>query len=67
MWEENGRYPDVIVELMSSSTAEVDTGIKKDIYEQIFKTPDYFVFHPFDPSSLQAGIWMQTNAISPGT
>lgn len=53
VWEENGRYPDVIVELMSSSTAEVDTGIKKDIYEQIFKTPDYFVFDPFDPSSLQ--------------
>lgn len=53
VWEENGRYPDVIVELMSPSTAEVDTGVKKDIYEQIFKTPDYFVFDPFDPNSLQ--------------
>ena len=53
VWEENGRYPDVIVELMSPSTAAVDTGAKKDIYEQIFKTSDYFVFDPFDPSSLQ--------------
>lgn len=53
VWEENGRYPDVIVELMSPSTAQVDTGVKKDIYEQIFRTPDYFVFDPFDANSLQ--------------
>ena len=53
VWEEDGRYPDVIIELMSPSTAEVDTGIKKEIYEQIFRTPDYYVFDPFDPNSLQ--------------
>ncbi len=53
VWEEGGRYPNVIVELMSSSTAEVDTGAKKDIYERTFRTPDYFVFDPFDPHSLQ--------------
>jgi len=53
VWEEEGHYPDVIVELMSSSTAEVDTGTKKDIYERVFRTPDYFVFNPFNPSSLQ--------------
>jgi len=53
VWEEDGRYPDVIVELMSPSTAEVDTGTKKDIYERVFKTRDYFVFDPFDPTSLQ--------------
>ena len=53
VWEENGRYLDAIVELMSPSTAEVDTGVKKDIYEQIFRTPDYYVFDPFDPNSLQ--------------
>ena len=53
VWEENGRYPDVIVELMSPSTAEADTGVKKDIYEQIFRTPDYYVFDPFDSDSLQ--------------
>ena len=53
VWNEEGRYPDVIVELMSDSTAEIDTGIKKDIYERTFRTPDYFVFHPFNPNSLQ--------------
>ncbi|MEG4531803.1 Uma2 family endonuclease [Microcoleus sp. D2_18a_D3] len=53
VWEENGRYPDVIVELLSPSTANQDTGKKKDIYEQVFRTPDYFVFDPFDPNSLQ--------------
>ncbi|WP_250124612.1 Uma2 family endonuclease [Chroococcidiopsis sp. CCMEE 29] len=53
VWEENGRYPDVIVELLSDSTAEVDKGTKKNIYERVFKTPDYFVFDPFEPNSLQ--------------
>ena len=53
VWEEDGRYPDVIVELMSESTAEADTGTKKDIYERNFRTPDYFVFDPFDPNSFQ--------------
>jgi Uma2 family endonuclease len=53
VWAEGGRYPDVIVELMSPSTARIDTGIKKDIYEQVFRTPDYFVFDPFKPNSLQ--------------
>ncbi|MBO9999096.1 MAG: Uma2 family endonuclease [Cyanobacteria bacterium SID2] len=53
VWEENGRYPDVIVELMSPSTAKVDVNEKKRIYEQIFRTPDYFVFDPFDRDSLR--------------
>lgn len=53
VWEEGGRYPDVIVELLSASTAEVDCGTKKNLYERVFKTPDYFVFDPFDPTSLQ--------------
>lgn len=53
VWEEDGRYPDVIVELMSPSTAEVDKVTKKDIYERTFRTPNYFVYDPFNPSSLQ--------------
>jgi len=31
VWEENGRYPDVIVELMSPTTAEIDTSAKKEL------------------------------------
>jgi len=53
VWEEGGKYPDVIVELMSPSTAGVDVGSKKIIYEQIFNTKDYFVYDPFDASSLR--------------
>jgi Uma2 family endonuclease len=53
VWEEDGRYPDAIVKLMSSSTASADTGTKKAVYERSFRTPDYFVFDPFDPNSLQ--------------
>lgn len=53
VWDEGGRYPDVIVELISPSTAEADKGTKKDIYERVFRTRDYFIFDPFDPNSLQ--------------
>jgi Uma2 family endonuclease len=53
IWFEGGRYPDVIVELMSPSTAKVDKETKKDIYQRVFRTPDYFVFDPFEPNSLQ--------------
>ncbi len=52
VWEEEGRYPDVIIELLSPSTASADQGVKKDLYGQVFKTPDYFVFDPFDSDSL---------------
>lgn len=52
VWEEQGRYPDVIVELLSPSTAAIDKGVKKDLYEQTFKTRNYYVFDPFDPTSL---------------
>ena len=53
VWEENGRYPDMIVELLSDSTESQDLGEKKQLYEQVFKTKDYFVFHPFKVNSLQ--------------
>ncbi len=53
VWDEEGRYPDVIVELMSPSTAASDLGVKKDLYAHTFKTRHYFVFDPFDPTSLQ--------------
>jgi Uma2 family endonuclease len=53
VWEENGRYPDIIVELLSDSTEAQDFGEKKRLYEQVFKTKDYFVFHPFKVNSLQ--------------
>ena len=53
VWEEAGRYPNVIVELMSESTATVDTTVKKELYERTFHTSDYFVYDPFNPNSLR--------------
>lgn len=53
VWEEEGRYPDVIIELLSDSTATVDRGPKKELYAQVFKTRDYFIYDPFDPDAFQ--------------
>ena len=50
VWEEGGKYPNVIVELLSESTAKTDRGLKKALYQDIFRTPDYFWF---DPDSLE--------------
>ncbi len=46
VWEEDGKYPNVIVELLSDSTASTDRGLKKQIYQDTFRTPDYFWFDP---------------------
>ncbi|MEM9120723.1 MAG: Uma2 family endonuclease [Cyanobacteria bacterium P01_F01_bin.56] len=46
VWEEGGKYPNVIVELLSDSTAETDRTLKKGIYQDTFRTPDYFWFSP---------------------
>lgn len=53
VWEEEGRYPDVIVELMSPSTAKVDRTVKKELYERVFRTADYFIFDPFQPTAFE--------------
>ena len=45
-WEEGGRLPDVVIEISSESTAEVDHGEKKRIYAQVWRTPAYFIFDP---------------------
>ncbi|MCG9892603.1 MAG: Uma2 family endonuclease [Thermosynechococcaceae cyanobacterium MS004] len=60
VWDEGGRYPDVIIELMSPSTAKVDLGFKKQLYDKTFKTQDYFVYNPFDANSLQG--WHRNSA-----
>lgn len=43
---EDGKYPDVIVEVLSKKTRANDRGKKKEIYEKIFRTPEYFLFDP---------------------
>lgn len=46
VWEENGQYPDLIIELLSDSTANVDKTLKKQLYQDRFRTPEYFWFSP---------------------
>ncbi len=46
LWLEKGLYPNVIVELASPSTIQIDLGKKKDLYEKLFRTPYYFVYDP---------------------
>jgi Uma2 family endonuclease len=46
VWEEDGRYPDLIIELLSDSTANVDRTTKLALYAQRFHTPEYFYFSP---------------------
>ncbi len=50
VWEEDGKYPHVIIDILSDSTAETDQGLKKEIYQETFRTPNYFWF---DPTSLE--------------
>ncbi len=46
VWEEGGKYPNVVIELLSSATATVDKGTKKDLYQDVWRVPNYFWFHP---------------------
>ncbi|MGF1935976.1 MAG: Uma2 family endonuclease [Nostoc sp. ChiQUE02] len=46
VWQEDGKYPNLIVEILSSSTAAVDKGLKKQVYQDTFSTPDYCWFDP---------------------
>ncbi|MEH2396234.1 Uma2 family endonuclease [Nostoc sp.] len=46
VWQEDGKYPNLIVEILSNSTAAVDKGLKKQVYQDTFRTPDYFWFDP---------------------
>jgi Uma2 family endonuclease len=47
VWDEDGKYPHVILEILSESTANIDRELKKKLYQDIFRTPDYFWFDPY--------------------
>jgi Uma2 family endonuclease len=46
VWEEDGKYPNLIIELLSTSTADTDRNLKKNLYQDRFHTPEYFYFSP---------------------
>jgi Uma2 family endonuclease len=48
VWEEE-KAPDVVIELLSDSTAAVDKNEKKLIYQNQMRVPEYFWYDPFNP------------------
>ncbi|NJL88713.1 MAG: Uma2 family endonuclease [Coleofasciculaceae cyanobacterium SM2_1_6] len=47
VYHEGGVYPHVIIEILSDSTAQVDRTTKKNLYQNVFRTPNYFWFDPY--------------------
>lgn len=46
LWEE-GRSPDVIIEVTSKTTRREDQTKKRTLYQDVLKVPEYFQFDPF--------------------
>ena len=46
IWDEGGKYPNVVIELLSNSTVKVDKGTKKTLYQDVWRVPEYYWFHP---------------------
>jgi Uma2 family endonuclease len=70
VWEERGRYPDLIIELLSNTTSEIDRTIKKQLYQDTFRTPEYFWFSPdtleFAGFTLKSGQYQQIEPTAQG-
>jgi Uma2 family endonuclease len=65
VWEEDGKYPNVIIEVLSDTTARSDRGLKKQVYQNTFRTPEYFWF---DPHTLEfAGFVLMAGEYEPIT
>ncbi|MGZ3449371.1 MAG: Uma2 family endonuclease [Polyangiales bacterium] len=47
VWEEDGRMPDAIIELVSESTEQVDRVTKKNLYAHVLHVPSYVIYDPF--------------------
>ena len=64
VWQE-GKGPDVVIELLSESTAAQDKGEKKDIYQDRLRVPEYFWFDPF--TAEWAGFTLRNRGYEPLT
>ena len=52
VWEEDYHYPNVILELLSESTIQIDRVEKRALYQNILHTPEYFLCD-FEVASLE--------------
>jgi Uma2 family endonuclease len=70
--EEGGKFPNLIVEILSKGTAASDRHAKKALYQDFFKTPEYFWFDPrpqkleFQGFCLKAGNYVEIPANDQG-
>ena len=46
VWQENGRTPDVVIELVSESTEHIDRGEKMRIYARNMRVGEYYIYDP---------------------
>ena len=46
VWEEAGRYPNVVVELTSETTRHIDRVVKKELYRGTWRTGEYYCYDP---------------------
>ncbi len=58
-FEEDSRLPNVIIELLSPTTAKEDRTTKKALYEKNFRTPEYYCY---DPATRQLEGWRLVEA-----
>ena len=63
VWEE-GKPPDVVIELLSESTASNDKSAKKLIYQNQMRVSEYFWYDPFNPNDF-AGFDLNSGAYQP--
>jgi len=63
VWEE-GKAPDVIIELLSESTANIDKTTKKGVYQNQMRVPEYFWYDPFNPDDF-AGFYLSGMVYQP--
>ncbi len=48
VWEQ-GKGPDLVVELLSASTGQYDKTLKKTLYARQVRVPEYYWYDPFNP------------------
>jgi Uma2 family endonuclease len=47
VWKEDGRMPDVIIELVSESTEAIDRGEKMRLYARTLRVGEYYIYDPW--------------------
>ena len=55
VWEE-GKAPDIVIELLSETTTKEDKGKKKQIYQNQLKVAEYYWFDPHNPNDFKGFI-----------